>query len=174
MAIKPVYLIGTVLYYCGLVVMLLGMITFVFGMMSSVSSVMGQVKSMSSGTSNSCLTLDCVTANQTQEQDLTSEITSGAGNVLGGYVDEFFAVAGLSSLANDPTSAPIYSKARNFFAMLALGLSMVVLGTLMRLLESVVDYFDGRGKKQEMAQRYRISWGARAKESLRNAMNDYD
>lgn len=152
--------IGSFLYLIGLVVALAGFLIMFSGIMSSVSKTMADAKAASaepSALSPQCQNPPC----GAQEEGMDAVSAVLVGGPVGWLVEDFFTAIGLSEMASDPASATLYVRIKVFFAYLIVGLSLVLIGTILRMFDEVARQIDERGQRQAQAenQRHRVGAG---------------
>jgi len=147
--------LGTIFYMFGFLVMVIGLFFLIGGIVASVTSILGDVKAVSAEPSaRLCASPPCM--NETAAADDTPAVLAVAESALNGPIDSFMKSMGIGSMGDPKLDSLFYTKFRRFFVFMIVGLAIIVLGILLKLLDTIDRYASERGKKQPMEDKMKM------------------
>lgn len=167
---RYLYVLGSIIYFLGLFILMFGFLTLTMGLTDMLSGVMSQISSVSAmaqSGDNSVLALPPTDNNFPERQGLGP--ISDLVLFLESHIDDYFQKIGILEIG-DQFQDMYYPKFRRFFVILLIGMTLVILGTFLKLLDVAVKFFTGgddeKGKKDKLKDKLKI----RVSDRLENRM----
>ena len=140
--------VGTLIYYFGFLTLLLGLFSLAMGVSAIFSSVSTQMAAatssagVSSSTSPDAASIDTLSEPNSMVIYLFDPFVEPFSLVADAYLER----AGFLPLPED-MQMTFYPHFRRFYGFLALGILLMVLGTLLKVSDQFIDFFGGKRSK---------------------------
>ncbi len=161
----PYNLVGNILIYTGLMIMLLGLVTLVTGtsaMFTQVTVKMQQAMTSSGANSGNAAAGQSAMsdANSMPEMQTLKDVVDTSLSPVGDIVDVYMENLGVIPMSDASIQEMFYPNIRRFFMMLIAGVTLVFIGTLLKILDPLIGFIagGGRGQKSKMLARRSVMY----------------